>query len=115
MAYVKIPKDLGKIKTKVAFNLTKRQLIGFGCAAALGLPTYWFTKDSVGVDVATVLMMVVVAPILCFALYEKDGLPLEEYIKFIYLHKFHHSMIRTFRKKGRERSAKKNETKTKTA
>ncbi|HGD5673744.1 TPA: PrgI family protein, partial [Streptococcus agalactiae] len=26
MAYVPIPKDLDKIKTKVAFNLTKRQL-----------------------------------------------------------------------------------------
>lgn len=114
MAYVKIPKDLGKIKTKVAFNLTKRQLIGFGCAAALGLPTYWFTKDSVGVDVATVLMMVVVAPILYFALYEKDGLPLESYIKFIYLHKFHHSTIRFFRKKCK-RGGVKNGTETKTA
>lgn len=27
--YVPIPKDLKKVKTKVAFNLTRRQLIGF--------------------------------------------------------------------------------------
>ena len=27
MAYVPVPKDLSKIKTKVAFNLTKRQII----------------------------------------------------------------------------------------
>ncbi|NBM10499.1 PrgI family protein, partial [Streptococcus equi] len=26
MAYVKIPKDLTKVKTKVALNMTKRQL-----------------------------------------------------------------------------------------
>ena len=26
MAYVPVPKDLSKVKTKVAFNLTKRQL-----------------------------------------------------------------------------------------
>ena len=32
MAYVPIPKDLKKVKTKVAFNLTKRQLIGFTLA-----------------------------------------------------------------------------------
>lgn len=32
MAYVPIPKDLNKVKTKVAFNLTKRQLIGFSVA-----------------------------------------------------------------------------------
>ena len=27
MAYVPVPKDLSKIKTKVAFNLTKRQIV----------------------------------------------------------------------------------------
>ena len=31
MAYVSVPKDLTKVKNKVAFNLTKRQLI---CIAA---------------------------------------------------------------------------------
>ena len=33
MAYVPVPKDLTKVKTKVAFNLTKRQLVCFGCGA----------------------------------------------------------------------------------
>ena len=36
MAYVPIPKDLKRVKTKVAFNLTKRQLIGFSIAGLLG-------------------------------------------------------------------------------
>lgn len=31
MAYVPVPKDLTKVKTKVMFNLTKRQLV---CLAA---------------------------------------------------------------------------------
>lgn len=30
MAYVNVPKDLSKVKTKVMFNLTKRQLVCFG-------------------------------------------------------------------------------------
>ena len=30
MAYVSVPKDLTKVKNKVAFNLTKRQLICIG-------------------------------------------------------------------------------------
>ena len=30
MPYVNVPNDLSKIKTKIAFNLTKRQLICFG-------------------------------------------------------------------------------------
>ena len=32
MAYVTVPKDLSKIKTKVAFNLTKRQIVCLGAA-----------------------------------------------------------------------------------
>ena len=30
MAYVTVPKDLSRVKTKVLFNLTKRQLVCFG-------------------------------------------------------------------------------------
>ena len=40
MAYVPVPKDLSKIKTKLAFNLTKRQLVCFSSAAVVGLPAY---------------------------------------------------------------------------
>ena len=38
MAYVPVPKDLSKVKTKVAFNLTKRQLVCFGSGALIGVP-----------------------------------------------------------------------------
>ena len=38
MAYVPVPKDLSKVKTKVAFNLTKRQIVCFAVALLLGLP-----------------------------------------------------------------------------
>lgn len=40
MAYVSIPNDLSKIKTKVAFNLTGRQLICFGGGALVGIPVF---------------------------------------------------------------------------
>ena len=40
MPYVNVPNDLSKVKTKIAFNLTKRQLICFGMGAAIGVPTY---------------------------------------------------------------------------
>ena len=35
MPYVPVPKDLTKVKTKLAFNLTKRQLICFSRAAGI--------------------------------------------------------------------------------
>ena len=41
MAYVSVPKDLTKVKNKVAFNLTKRQLICIGIGAAMGIPCYF--------------------------------------------------------------------------
>ena len=37
MPYVNVPNDLSKIKTKIAFNLTKRQLICFGAGASIAL------------------------------------------------------------------------------
>ena len=43
MAYVPVPKDLTKVKTKVAFNLTKRQLVCFGGGALLGVPPVSYT------------------------------------------------------------------------
>ena len=40
MPYVNLPNDLSKIKTKMAFNLTKRQLVCFGSAGAVGTVSY---------------------------------------------------------------------------
>ena len=47
MPYVPVPKDLTKVKTKLAFNLTKRQLVCFSGAAAVGLPAYLFSPSGV--------------------------------------------------------------------
>ena len=45
MAYVPVPKDLTKVKTKVAFNLTKRQLVCFGCGALIGVPLFFLPAE----------------------------------------------------------------------
>ena len=87
MAYVKVPKDLTKVKTKVALNMTKRQLIGFSIAALVGFPIYLVMKEIVSTDVSMIIMSIVVLPILFCTLYEKDGLPFEKH--FLYIVKFH--------------------------
>ena len=94
MAYVPIPKDLNKVKTKVAFNLTKRQLIGFSIAGLIGIPVYIFTRKFVPNDIAVILLIVSTLPIFFATLFEKDGLPFEKYFKYIYLHKFYQPMKR---------------------
>ena len=48
-AYISVPRDLTKVKSKVAFNLTKRQLVCFGTAALIGVPLFLFS----GIPAAT--------------------------------------------------------------
>ena len=78
MAYVNIPNDLSRIKTKVALNLTKRQLLSFGGAALVGVPTYIYTRTLIGNSAAMFLMIALMLPFFFFAMYERDGLPAEK-------------------------------------
>ena len=77
MAYVTVPKDLTKVKTKVALNLTKRQLVCFSMAAAVGVPLFFLIKGSVPQTAATFIMVLAMLPFFLFAMYEKHGQPLE--------------------------------------
>ena len=81
MAYVSVPKDLSTVKTKVVFNLTKRQLICFSAALAVGLPVFFLTKDSVGTSSSTLMMIFTMLPLFMLAIYEKHGQPLEIILK----------------------------------
>lgn len=81
MAYVPVPKDLNAVKTKVMFNLTKRQLICFGIGAVLGLPIFFLTKNHIGSSPAAMLMMIIMVPALLMAMYEKNGRPLEKVLR----------------------------------
>ena len=88
MAYVPVPKDLSKIKTKVAFNLTKRQIVCFAVALLLGLPLFFLLKDSAGTSLAAFVMIVIMLPCFLLAMYDKHGQPLETVIKNIVETKF---------------------------
>ena len=88
MAYVPVPKDLTKVKTKVAFNLTKRQIICFAAALIMGLPLFFLLKDSAGTSAAAFVMILVMLPCFLFAMYERHGQPLETVLKNIIQTKF---------------------------
>ena len=77
MAFVPVPKDLSRVKTKVAFNLTKRQIICFLAAGAVGVPVYFLTKGAIGNSAAVIVMIVMMLPLFFLAMYEKDGQPAE--------------------------------------
>lgn len=80
---VQVPKDLSGIKTKVALNLTKRQIICFSGAAVTGVPLYFLTKGLLGTSTASLLMMGAMLPFFFFAMYERNGFPAEKILYFI--------------------------------
>lgn len=88
MAYVPVPKDLSQVKTKVIFNLTKRQLICFAAALVVGLPLFFLLKGNVGTSLAAFAMILVMLPCFLFAMYEKHGQPLEVVLKNVIQTKF---------------------------
>ena len=80
MAYVSVPNDLSKIKSKMAFNLSKRQILCFGSAAAIGVPSYLLLRPVIGNTAALFLMIALMLPAFLLAMYEKDGMPLEKVV-----------------------------------
>ena len=83
MAYVPVPKDLTAVKTKVLFNLTKRQLICFGSGAAVGVPLFFLCKTGMATSSAAIVMVISMMPFFLLAMYEKNGRPLEKIIRDI--------------------------------
>ena len=77
MPYVTVPKDVTKVKTKVLFNLTKRQLTCFGGGLLIGVPLFFLTKNSLGNTMSTLLMIFAMVPAFLLAMYEKNGQHLE--------------------------------------
>ena len=88
MAYVTVPKDLTKVKSKILFGLAKRQVICFGSAALLGVPLFFLAKDSMGATPAVLCMILVMLPFFLLAMYERNGQPLEVFLGHLIQNKF---------------------------
>ena len=96
MAYVPVPKDLTKVKSKFLFNLTKRQVICFGLGALVGVPLFFLTKESIGVSMASALMIIIMLPFFMFAMYERHGQPLEVLMRHFIQARFIRPRIRVY-------------------
>ena len=94
---VAVPKNLSGIKTKVAMNLTKRQLVCFGSAGAVGIPFYIFTKGVIGTQASALIMVALMLPFFFLAMYEKDGFPAEKILYFMIRQKFLTPGIRPYK------------------
>ena len=97
MAFVPVPKDLNRVKTKVMFNLTRRQLICFALAAAVGMPVFFLARSKLELSAAAMVMVVIMLPFIFFALYEKDGQPAEKILGHVVKTMFLRDRVRPYR------------------
>ena len=97
MAFVPVPKDLNRVKTKDMFNLTKRQLVCFALAAAVGVPVFFIAKTKLELSAAAMVMVVIMLPFIFFALYEKDGQPAEKILGHVVKSMFLRDRVRPYR------------------
>ena len=81
MASAIVHKDLANIKRKVLFGLIGRQIICFGAAALVGVPLFFLLRDTVSSSTATLCMIIVMFPFFMFAMYERNGQPLEVFLR----------------------------------
>jgi hypothetical protein len=101
MAYVSVPKDMSAVKTRLIMNLSKRQVICFGIAAAIGAPLFLVSKEALGNTGSMVLMIAAVIPAFFFAIYSKDGvIPAEKYLLLVLRQKLFYPKVRVYRAKN---------------
>lgn len=96
MAYVPVPKDLTRVKSKFLFNLTKRQVICFGLGALVGVPVFFLTKEVLGTSMATLLMIALMLPFFMLAMFERHGQPLEVIVKHFVQARFLRPRVRPY-------------------
>lgn len=96
MAYVPVPKDLTRVKSKFIFNLTKRQVVCFGLGALVGVPMFFLTKDAIGPSIAALVMIAIMLPFFMFAMYERNGQPLEILLKHFIQARFVRPRMRVY-------------------
>lgn len=96
VAFVSVPKDLAKVKNKVFLNMTARQIICLSVAAAVGLPFYFLTRGYIGTSNAATGMVILMLPAFLFAMYTKDGLPMEKILRNMINVKFRNPAIRRY-------------------
>lgn len=97
-SYISVPRDLTKVKSKIIFNLTKRQLVCFSLAALVGVPSFFVIKNMTGnISAATLGMMFIAMPFFFFSMYERNGQKPETVLKHIYETKVKRPKVRPYR------------------
>ena len=96
MAFVQVPKDLKGVKNKIAFGLTKRQIIFLVIGAGIGVPLF-FTIRQYNQDAASFALVGTIMPLFIAGTFEKNELTFEKYMIKIIRQKFLRPKTRKYR------------------
>ena len=96
-SYVSVPRDLSRVKSKIVMGLTKRQIICFGSAALIGVPSYFLLRKLGNNTLAMMGMIVLMMPLFMLAMYEKNGQPFEVVVKNILRQQYLRPKTRPYR------------------
>ena len=103
--YANVPRDLTKVKSKILFNLTKRQVLCFGAALLAGLPLYFLLRKIGNTTLASMSMILVMLPFFFFAMFQRNGQPLEVILKHFFRARLQRPRIRVYRTENQYRRA----------
>ena len=96
-SYISVPRDLTRVKSKILFNLTKRQLICFSVATLIGVPFFFLLKRTGNMSLAAMGMIIIMLPLFFLAMYERNGQPLEIIIRHVIRARFLRPKIRPYK------------------
>ncbi len=94
--YANVPRDLTRVKSKLFFNLTKRQILCFGAALLVGLPLFFLIRRTGNMTLAAMTMILVMLPFFFLAMYERNGQPLEVILRHFITARFKRLKIRKY-------------------
>lgn len=103
--YANVPRDLTRVKSKLFLNLTRRQILCFGAAILVGLPLFFLMKKTGNVTLASMVMILVMLPFFFFAMYERNGQPLEVILRHYINARFKRPKIRRYQTENTYRKA----------
>ena len=106
--YANVPRDLTRVKSKLFFNLTKRQILCFGAALLVGLPLFFLIRRTGNMTLAAMTMILVMLPFFFIAMYEKNGQPLEVILRHFVTARFKRPKIRKYQTENVFRKAVRN-------
>ena len=78
----------------------KRGINHYDYRALIGVPVFFLTKGAIGVSMAAMLMIIIMLPFFLFAMFERNGQPLEVLLKHYIQARFLRPRTRVFETKN---------------